>query len=156
MSKALVLHRGNRRSLVASLLAGIAASILAVVATAQGYPSKPVRIVVPQPPGGSVDGVARVVAQKMSEQLGQSVFVENRPGSSGTIGAEHVARSQPDGYTLYINASIHAINPFVLKEVRFDAVKDFTPIAHLARGPLLFTVTPSVPAKTVDEFAKYF
>jgi len=79
--------------------------------------------------------------------------VENRAGASGTIGAEYVAKSVPDGYTLYVNASIHTINPYVMKEkARFDAVKDFTPISHLAQGPLLFTVYPGVPAKNAAEF----
>lgn len=120
---------------------------------AQPYPNKPIRIVVPHPPGGAVDGVARILATRLTESLGQSVLVENRAGASGTIGAEFVARSPADGYTLYVNASIHAINPFVLKEKpRFDAVKDFTPLAELARGPLLISVHPEIPARNLAEF----
>ncbi len=117
------------------------------------YPARTIRIIVPHPPGGSVDAVARALAVKLAENLGQAVVVENRAGASGTIGAEYVARSAPDGYTLYINASIHTINPYVMKEkVRFDAVRDFAPIAELAQGPLLFTVYPGIPAKNPAEF----
>jgi len=127
------------------------ATAIAFTASAQDYPNKPVKVVVPTPPGGSVDGVARIVAAKMSEILGRTFPIENKAGASTTLGADAVAKSAPDGYTLYINASIHSINPYVLKSLPYDAVKDFTPIAELARGPLLFTVHPSVPAKTVKE-----
>lgn len=132
----------------------LAAALLLSIGTAHAqYPTKPVRIVVPHAPGGAVDGVARILALKLGELLGQAVTVENRAGASGTIGAEYVAKSVPDGYTLYVNASIHTINPYVMKEkARFDAVKDFTPISHLAQGPLLFTVYPGVPAKNAAEF----
>jgi tripartite-type tricarboxylate transporter receptor subunit TctC len=136
---------------VAPLLAALAAAF-AFIAAAQDYPNKPVKVVVPTPPGGSVDGVARIVAAKMSEIVGRSFPIENKAGASTTLGADAVAKSAPDGYTLYINASIHSINPYVLKSLPYDAVKDFTAIAELARGPLLFTVHPSVPAKTVKEF----
>jgi tripartite-type tricarboxylate transporter receptor subunit TctC len=136
---------------VAPFLAALAAAF-AFTASAQDYPNKPVKVVVPTPPGGSVDGVARIVAAKMSEILGRSFPIENKAGASTTLGADMVAKSAPDGYTLYINASIHSINPYVLKSLPYDAVKDFTPIAELARGPLLFTVHPSVPATTVKEF----
>jgi tripartite-type tricarboxylate transporter receptor subunit TctC len=113
-----------------------------------------VRIVIPTPPGGAVDGVARMVGAKLSEYLGQPMVFDNRAGASTTLGADLVAKSQPDGYTLYVNASIHIINQHVLKSLPYDAVKDFTPIAELARGPLLFTVYPGVPAKSVREFAE--
>jgi tripartite-type tricarboxylate transporter receptor subunit TctC len=136
---------------IAPLLAALAAAF-AFTASAQDYPNKPVKVVVPTPPGGSVDGVARIVTAKMSELIGRAIPIENKGGASTTLGADLVAKSAPDGYTLYINASIHSINPYVLKSLPYDAVKDFTPIAELARGPLLFTVHPSVPAKTVKEF----
>lgn len=127
---------------------------LASLAQAQEYPVKPVRIVIPTPPGGAVDGVARMVGAKLSEYLGQPLVFDNRAGASTTLGADVVAKSQPDGYTLYVNASIHIINQHVLKSLPYDAVKDFTPIAELARGPLLFTVYPGVPARSVKEFAE--
>ncbi|MCC6211815.1 MAG: tripartite tricarboxylate transporter substrate binding protein [Burkholderiales bacterium] len=126
----------------------------AALAQAQEYPDRPVRIVIPTPPGGSVDGVARMVGAKLAEYLGQPMVFENRAGASTTLGAEVVAKSPPDGYTLYINASVHIINAHVLKSLPYDAVKDFTPIAELARGPLLFTIYPGVPAKSVKEFVE--
>ena len=139
-------------SLFRRLSAVLLLAIAAAPALAQ-YPTKTIRIIVPHPPGGSVDAVARAIAVKLAENLGQAVVVENRAGASGTIGAEFVAKSPPDGYTLYINASIHTINPYVMKEkARFDAVKDFAPISELAQGPLLFTIYPGIPAKTPAEF----
>jgi tripartite-type tricarboxylate transporter receptor subunit TctC len=130
-------------------------TVLTHTAAFAQYPNRPIKIVVPHPPGGAVDGVARILATKLGDNLGTTVVVENRAGASGTIGAEFVAKSPADGYTLYVNASIHAINPFVLKEKpRFDAVKDFTPLSELARGPLLFSVHPGVPANTPQEFAR--
>ena len=98
------------RSIGSALLA-MAVMLCSPSLLAQPYPNKPIRIVVPHPPGGAVDGVARILATRLTESLGQSVLVENRAGASGTIGAEFVARSPADGYTLYVNASIHAINP---------------------------------------------
>lgn len=119
------------------------------------YPSRPITIVVPHAPGGSVDGLARVFAMKLGEELKQSVIVENRPGASGLVGAGIVARSTPDGYTLYINASIHNINPMLYrKTIKFDAVKDFTAVSMLAQGALIFSVNPQVPAKSALELAK--
>ena len=110
---------------------------------------------VPHPPGGSVDGVARLYAEQLSKELGQSVVVENRAGASGMIGAAYVARAAPDGYTLYLNASIHAINPLLYKKtIKFDSVKDFTPISELAQGALIFSVYPKVPANNVGELVK--
>jgi tripartite-type tricarboxylate transporter receptor subunit TctC len=116
------------------------------------YPSKPITIVVPHAAGGAVDSVARFYANKLKDELKESVVVENRAGASGMIGAEHVARAPADGYTLYVNASIHSINPLLYKKaIRFDAVKDFTAISMLAQGALIFSVNPQVPANTVAE-----
>ena len=110
---------------------------------------------VPHPPGGSVDGVARLYAEQLGKELGQSVVVENRAGASGMIGAAYVARAAPDGYTLYLNASIHAINPLLYKKtIKFDSVKDFTPISELAQGALIFSVNPKVPADNVRDLVK--
>jgi tripartite-type tricarboxylate transporter receptor subunit TctC len=95
-----------------------------------------------------------MVGAKLAEILGQPMVFDNRAGASTTLGADAAAKSAPDGYTLYVNASIHSINPYVLKSLPYDAVKDFTPIAELARGPLLFTVYPGVPARTVKEFVE--
>jgi tripartite-type tricarboxylate transporter receptor subunit TctC len=136
-----------RRSVLAFVLL-----VVTAFTHAQDYPSKPIRLIIPTPPGGSVDGVARMVGTKLSEYLGRPVVFDNRAGASTTLGADAAAKSAPDGYTIYINASIHSINPYVLKSLPYDAVKDFTPIAELARGPLLFTVHPGVPAKNIKEF----
>ncbi len=134
-------------------LAGLAAGVLqAPLALAQvPYPTaKPIVIVVPHAAGGAVDGVARTLAERLAEELKQSVVVENRPGASGLIGAATVVRADPDGYTLYFNASIHAAAPLLYKsQVKFDAIKDFTPIGMVAEGALIFSVNPQVPANTV-------
>lgn len=151
------MHSALRRRILnygVGLLAGLGLAIAAVVpAQAQtDYPSRTISIVVPHPPGGSVDGVARLFANKLEGVLGQSVIIENRAGASGMIGAGHVARSDSDGYTLYINASIHSINPLLYKErMKFDAVNDFTAISLLAKGALIFTVNPEVDAHTPSE-----
>nr|WP_233154942.1 tripartite tricarboxylate transporter substrate binding protein [Candidimonas nitroreducens] len=133
---------------------GIAGMMAAGGAQAEdAYPSRTITIVVPHPPGGAVDGVARLFADKLKAQLHESVIVENRPGASGMIGAAYVARAKPDGYTLYINASIHSINPLLYKKkITFDAVKDFTAVSLLAQGALIFSVNPKVPAHTVEQF----
>jgi len=140
----------------------MAVSGLALLGSAQAqanadaaYPNRPVTIVVPHPPGGSVDSLARMFAVKLGEELKQSVIIDNRAGASGMVGAGVVARSTPDGYTLYLNASIHNINPLLYKKkMTFDAVKDFTPISGLAQGALIFSVNNNVPARTVQEFVK--
>lgn len=130
----------------------LAAALVAVVpAGAQDYPSRPIRVIVPTPPGGAVDGVARMVSQKIGDTFGQTMVIDNRAGASTTLGAALAAKATPDGYTLYVNASIHIINPHLLKNLPYDAIKDFTPIAELARGPLLFAINAQVPAKSVKE-----
>lgn len=142
------------KSLVPAL--ALAATLAPAAASAQdAYPQRPITLVVPHPPGGSVDGVARIYAEQLAKELGQSVVVENRAGASGMIGAAYVARAAPDGYTLYLNASIHAINPLLYKKtIKFDAVKDFTPISELAQGALIFSINPKVPANNVQELVK--
>jgi tripartite-type tricarboxylate transporter receptor subunit TctC len=122
-------------------------------ATAQTYPSRTVSIVVPFPPGGSVDGVARILVQKLNETVGQHFIVENRAsGASGIVGANAVAKAPPDGYTLLVSASVHVINPFLYKTVPYDVVKDFTPLMLLCDGPLIVSTTPSVPANNLKDF----
>ena len=135
-------------ALAMALLTGLAAPALA-----QGYPSKTVSVIVPYPPGGSVDGVARILVQKLNETMGQHFIVENRAGgASGTVGASAVAKAPPDGYTLMVSASVHVINPFLYKNIPYDAVKDFTPVTLLADGPLIVSTTPSVPANNLKDF----
>jgi tripartite-type tricarboxylate transporter receptor subunit TctC len=134
---------------LATALAGLAAT----PATAENYPARTVTVVVPFPAGGSVDGVARILVQKLNETVGQNFIVENRAGgASGTVGANAVAKAAPDGYTLMVSASVHIINPFLYKNVPYDVVSDFTPVSLLADGPLIVSTTPSVPANNLKDF----
>lgn len=125
------------------------------IAQAAAYPGKQIRMVIPYPPGGPTDLTARVVAAEMSKSLGQSVVADNRPGASGMIGAEMVARAEPDGYTILANASLHVINGFIYPDMRFDALKDFEPITQLAAVPLVLVVPVSLPVKSVQELVEY-
>src|SRR5437868_601656 len=118
------------------LISMFAVMAIAAPSWAQTYPSRPVKIVVPHAPGGAVDAVGRLLAQKLGDDLGQRFVVENRAGASGNIGGEYVAHAAPDGYTLLVNASIFVLNPFVFKELPFDPIKDFMPVSHVASGPL--------------------
>ena len=122
-------------------------------ARAENYPSRTVTVVVPFPAGGSVDGVARILVQKLNETVGQHFIVENRAGgASGIVGANAVAKAAPDGYTLLISASVHVINPFLYKSVPYDVIRDFTPVALLAEGPLIVSTTPGVAADSLKDF----
>jgi len=121
-------------------------------AVAQSYPSKPIRFVVPYPPGGSVDIAARAIGQKLTEAWSQPVVVDNRAGAGGNIGADLVAKSPADGYTLLMGAvATHAINPTLYAKIPYDPVKDFSPVALVVQVPNILVVNPSVPAKTVKE-----
>jgi tripartite-type tricarboxylate transporter receptor subunit TctC len=133
-------------------LVAAAALALSTVASSQGYPTKVVRIVVPYPPGGTVDAVARVIAARLSENLGQQFIVDNRPGANGTIGSNSVAKSAPDGYTLLLQASTFVAAPLLMNNVPYDIEKDFAPISKLGAVPLLVTVNPGIPAKNLKEF----
>jgi tripartite-type tricarboxylate transporter receptor subunit TctC len=136
-----------------SALAIALAASLPAAATAQNYPSRTVTVVVPFPAGGSVDGVARIMVQKLNETVGQHFIVENRAGgASGIVGANAVAKAAPDGYTLLVSASVHVINPFLYKSVPYDVVHDFTPVTLLAEGPLIVSTTPNVPANNLKDF----
>jgi tripartite-type tricarboxylate transporter receptor subunit TctC len=115
------------------------------------YPVKPIRFIVGQSPGGATDMVARIVAAKMGEPLGQNIVVENRTGAAGSIAATTVARSAPDGYTLLVVSSSYAINPSLYKSLPFDPQKDLVPISLLAEAPFLLVVHPSVPARSVKD-----
>ena len=124
-----------------------------VVANAQGYPDKSIRLVVPYSPGGGTDLIARALAQKLTETFGQQVIVENRAGANGNIGMELVAKSAPDGYTLILGLTAQfAVNPGLYKKLSYDPVRDFAPVALLARNPYILVVHPSLPAKSVKEF----
>lgn len=134
-------------------LAGALLGLLSAPAMAQTYPDRTVSVVVPYPAGGSVDGVARIIAQKLNETLGQHFIVENRAGGAGgVVGANYVAKAAPDGTTLLLTASIHVITPFLNKNITYDVVKDFTPITLIATGPLLVSTTPNIPVSNLKEF----
>jgi tripartite-type tricarboxylate transporter receptor subunit TctC len=139
------------RALLRALVA-VLSTVLASAALAQAYPAKPVRLVVPYAAGGTADLLARAIAQKMGAALGQQVVIENRTGAGGGIGADAVAKSKPDGYTILMGTiASHAINPNLYRALPYDAEKDFAPIALVATMPNLLVVNPAVPAKTVRE-----
>jgi tripartite-type tricarboxylate transporter receptor subunit TctC len=126
-----------------------------VLAQAQAYPNKPIRLMVPFPPGGSTDIVARIVAQKLGAQLGQSLVIENRGGAGGTIGTAVVAKAAPDGYSLVVGTtSTHVVAPSVYQKLDYDPVKDFAPISLVAVTPYLLVVNPAVKASTVRDLVE--
>jgi tripartite-type tricarboxylate transporter receptor subunit TctC len=133
------------------------ACLLAPLPTfAQGYPDKPVRVLVGFSPGGFTDVLARLLAQKLHEKLGQPFVVENKPGAAGTIAADQVAHSKPDGYTLLMgHSNSNSIAPALYPKLTYDVIKDFTPIVHVASTPFMLTVNPSVPATDVKSFIEY-
>jgi tripartite-type tricarboxylate transporter receptor subunit TctC len=144
------------RSILATLAVAALGALAPGLAWPQAYPAKPVRLIVPFPPGGSTDIVARIVAQKLGERLGQQVVVENRGGAGGTIGTEVVAKSTPDGYTLGVaSTSTHAVAPSVYAKLGYDPVKDFAPISLVAVSPYLLVVHPDVQVKSLQEFVAY-
>lgn len=129
--------------------------LLASFAAAQPYPSKPIRIVVAFPPGGSTDLAARALGQKLSEALATPVLVENRPGASGNIGAEAVAKAPADGYTLFMAATSFATSPAFFPNLPWDPLKDFAPVSLVATVPIIVVVNPAVPANNVRELIAY-
>ena len=132
-------------------LVALPALLAATSAMAQDYPTKPVRLVVPQPPGGPTDIVARLVAQKLSERFGQQVIVDNRPGAGSNIGTEIVAKAPKDGYTLVMATVQHIVNPFLFQAMPFDPVKEFAPISLMTKAYIVLVVNPDVPVKNVRE-----
>ena len=126
--------------------------IIALPVLAQSYPTKPIRLVLPYPPGGGTDVIARPLAQKLTEQLGQQVIVDNRGGAGGNIGMEFVAKSPADGYTLlFALTAQYAVNPSLYPKLPYDPVRDYAPISLLANAPYLLVVHPALPAKSVAE-----
>jgi tripartite-type tricarboxylate transporter receptor subunit TctC len=135
----------------ATLLAGAGLLLaLTTAVAAQDYPTKPVRLIVPFPPGGSNDVVGRVIATQLSERLGQQVVVDNRGGAGGVIGTEITANAPKDGYTLQVISLAHAVNPWLYK-LPYDPIKSFTPISILASGPNVLAINPSLPVNSVKE-----
>lgn len=141
-------------TMAAAAILGVAASPAWCQAPAERYPSRPIRLIQPFPPGGGADVAARFVAQILTERLGQTVVVDNRGGAGGAIGTELAAQSAPDGYTLLMaTASTIVINPLVNK-VRFDPIRNFDAVVHIANVPLILVVHPAVPAKSVQDLIR--
>lgn len=137
-------RRNFIHSAMAAVLWGAASAVLA-----QAYPTKPVKLIIPFPPGGTLDTVGRMLAQKLSEQTGQPFIVDNRAGGGGTIGASAVAKAPADGYTLLFSPSTHTTTPMVMKSVPYDVVKDFQPVALVAKAPLAIAVNKNLPITDV-------
>lgn len=135
-----------------------ASAVLAALATvpnlasAQAYPTRPIKIIVPAPPGGAIDTIARVVGDKIGAAMGQAVIVDNRPGASNNLGTDILAKSPPDGYTIGIVGGSHNINKFLFKNLGWDPEKSFEPIVYTHEVPLVFAIYPQIPAKTLPEF----
>ncbi len=134
------------------LAVGFFLALMTSMLWAQSWPTKPVRMIIAFPPGGPTDLVSRVLAQKLSEQLGQQVIVDNKPGAGGNIAAELAARAVPDGYTIFYNTSAIVIGPALYDKVNYDTLKDFTPVLLTASVPMVLVVNPQLPARSVKEF----
>ena len=145
----------KRRSFLGLAAGAVATPALPRVASAQAYPSRSVRIIVGTAAGGGMDIAGRVIAQALTERLGQQFFVEDRPGAGTNVGTELVVRSTPDGYTLLLSSAANAINATLYQNLNFNFIRDIAPVATIARVPQVMEVHPSVPAKTVPEFIAY-
>lgn len=146
----------RRRSCLALAACGALAAFAAPAALAQpAYPAKPITMVVPFPPGGPTDMVARVLAQRLSEQMGQPVVVDNKPGANGNIGGVAVSKAAADGYTVLYNTSSITLSPALYKSMQYDVLRDLAPVALTAVVPLALVVNPAVPANNVQEFVAY-
>ena len=154
-SETYIRHRLLCRTFAAAVVAAL--TLLCSQATdAQTYPNRPVRLIVPFPPGGSVDIIARIVATPLSKMLGQPVLVDNRPGAGGTIGAGIAAKSEPDGYTLLLcQSASHALSPALYKALPYDHLKDFVPLSVIGTTLAVLVVHPSMPARSVREYIAY-
>lgn len=146
----------QRNQFLRAALAALAlASASAGFAQAQPWPSRPVRVVIPFPPGGTLDTVGRLLAQKLGDQTGQPFIVENRPGGNGVIGADVVAKAPADGYTLLFNASTFTTAPMTMKSVPYEIVRDFTPVALVAKAPLSVAINKNLPITDVKSLIAY-
>ncbi len=133
-------------------LTGLFLALMSCSIWAQSWPNKPVRMIIAFPPGGPTALVSRVLAQRLSEQLGQQVIVDNKPGAGGNLAAELAARATPDGYTIFYNTSAIVIGPALYGKVNYDTLKDFAPVALTASVPMVLVVNPQLPARSVKEF----
>ena len=148
--------RFTRRKVLCLGVTAVALPAASRIARAQGYPNRPVRVIVAFAAGGAVDILARLIVQILSDKYGQQFIVENRPGAGGTIGTEVVARASPDGYTLLMEvATANAINATLYTNLNFDFIRDISPVASIGEGTYVMVVSPSVPAQTLPEFIAY-
>jgi tripartite-type tricarboxylate transporter receptor subunit TctC len=144
-----------RRAFLHLAAGAVALPAVSRAARAQAYPTRPVRLVAPFPPGGAVDLSARVMGQWLSERLGQQFVIENRPGAGGNVGSEVVAKAAPDGYTILLFSVANAISATLYEKLGYDPAKDFAPVAAIGRAPNVMVINPSVPVNTVPEFIAY-
>ncbi|HEX3171992.1 MAG TPA: tripartite tricarboxylate transporter substrate-binding protein, partial [Burkholderiales bacterium] len=145
-----ILHVSRRRLIALTAIFALIAAI--TDASAQWSPNRPVRLIVPFPPGGAVDVIGRIVASRLPERLGQQVVVDNRGGANAIIGTDLAAKAVPDGHTLLIVPAGHAITPSVMRKLPYDTLKDFAAVGLIGNGAYVLVVNPAVPAKTVAEF----
>ena len=138
--------------LIQSISAALALLAVPTMSMAQAYPTKPIKIIVPAPPGGAIDLIARVIGDKISASMGQPVIVDNKPGASNNLGTDVLAKSTPDGYTIGIVGGSHNTNKFLFKNLGWDPEKSFEPIVYTHVVPLVFAINPQIPAKTLPEF----
>ena len=144
------------RRLLAALLTFCALAAFGTSSSAQPYPTRPIRVLIPQPPGGANDTVARVFAPALGDALGQPIVVENRPGANGNVAMEAVAKAAPDGYTLLLGADAQiVINPHFYSNLPFDTMKDLVPVASLVNTNMVLAVNPTLPVKNLQEFIEY-
>ncbi|HXF66159.1 MAG TPA: tripartite tricarboxylate transporter substrate binding protein [Burkholderiales bacterium] len=138
-----------------SLSAIFLVAAISAGAEAQSYPARPIRLILPFPPGGATDILGRIVGQKLSEALGQPVVADNRPGAGGYLGLELAAKAQPDGHTIVLGSLVLASGPSLYRKTRFDPLRDLAPISQISRSPNLVLVHPSLPVKTLTELVEY-
>lgn len=149
------MRRNQFLSITLRTALGAAALAMAAGSFAQAYPTKPVRVVIPFPPGGTLDTVGRQLAQKLGEQMGQNFIVENKPGGNGVIGGDVVAKAPADGYTLLFNASTFTTAPMTMKSVPYGVVKDFAPVALVAKAPLSVAINKNLPVTDIKSLMAY-
>lgn len=150
--------RTAKRILMAAVLVAVAVLFSAVMISplcAQTYPNKPIRFILPFPPGGATDIFGRIIGQKLSEQLGQPLVSENRPGGAGNIGLEATAHARPDGYTIVLTVQTIAISPSLFKKINYDPIKDFAPISLVGQIPMVLVIRPSLPIRNLKELVEY-
>ena len=145
----------QRTTLIKALAVSASLALAPALAIAQAYPTRAIKIIVPAPPGGAIDTIARVVGDKMAASMGQPVIVDNRPGASNNLGTEVLAKSAPDGYTIGIVGGSHNTNKFLFKNLGWDPEKSFEPIVYTHEVPLVFAMYPQIPARTLPEFVAW-